>query len=120
MTIEREKYNQYISALGVATKVMTSVIKKVIIIKDAIDTHVMKNTMKAKIILDPKSKRPKYIELNFNPRKNVYYYRFVDTGTRKITPRRMTRMMRDHPDFQTQMQRVMTAYLEWQTYKELQ
>ena len=115
MASSKEKYNEYIQALGTATNSMSSMIKKSIIEKQAIDTGRMKNTSLVKIVLDPKDKRPKYVEIN-----STYYYKFVDEGTRHITPRRITKWMRDQDRFKNEMRRIMNAWISWQTIKELE
>lgn len=114
-TKSKEKYNQFIQSLGVATNSMSSLIKKSIIEKQAIDTGRMKNTSLVKIVLDDKNKRPKYVEID-----STYYYKFVDQGTRHITPRQITKWMRDQDKFKKEMARIMNAWMAWNIIKRLE
>ena len=111
---EREAYNRYIQSLGTATRSLSATIKKSIKFKKAIDTGRMKNVSIVKIVTDGNDKRPKYFEID-----TTFYYKFVDQGTRYISPRRITRHMRDTEEWKRELNRVFTAWYNWQTRKTI-
>lgn len=115
MNRERELYNQFIQSLGTSTRSMSSSLKKAIKFKKAIDTGRMKNVSLVKIVLDKRDKRPKYMEIN-----TTFYYKFVDQGTRHITPRRITKQMRSTPEWKKEMNRVVASWGKWYTFKQIQ
>jgi len=115
MSAEREAYNEYVRALGTATRSMSASIKKSIKFKDAIDTGRMKNVSIVKIVTDKTDKMPKYMEID-----TTFYYKFVDQGTRYISPREITKHMRGTKEWKREMKRVMTAWSKWQTLKAIQ
>lgn len=78
----REQYNNYISSLAVATRLMNLEIKKSIVDKKVIDSTYMKNTTIIHIVLNPSDKRPMSIEID-----TTEYYKYMDGGTGIFGPR---------------------------------
>lgn len=113
MSAEREAYNDYVRALGTSTRSLSSALKKSIIFKKAVDTGRMRNVSIVKIVLGT-NKRPRYFEID-----TTFYYKFVDQGTRHISPRRITRHLRETKEWKRELERVFTAWARWEAIKEL-
>ena len=113
MGIVQEKYGIFIRSLGTATAAMNSEIKKSIVAKDAVDTGFMKNTSFVKITLDD-DMRPIDVDIN-----STEYYKYVDEGTRHITPREISKHFSQSEVFTREIQRVYLAWYDWIIHKEL-
>jgi hypothetical protein len=107
-------YNEFIQSLGTATNSMNSAIKESIVKKDAVDTGRMMNVTFVKIDLDAKTMKPTGISID-----STFYYKFVDQGTKHITPREITVEFMKTSKFRKEITRVVAAWTKWQTVKEI-
>jgi hypothetical protein len=114
MSKVQQAYNNFIQSLGTATNSMNFQIKNSILIKDAIDTGKMRNTSFIKIILDKENMKP--IEISID---STEYYKFVDQGTKHITPREITKYFMNTDEFKRELNRVVAAWSVWQTTKAI-
>ena len=94
---------QLYQKLAVATRVMNSEIKKQIIEVGAVDTGRMKNVTIVKI-----EWREGTSNLNINI-NTTDYYKYVDEGTRHISPRDITEKFMNRPKVEEQLGNVYEA-----------
>ena len=99
--------------LGTATSVLNSEITKQIVEVNAVDTGRMRNVSIVKIIWQRDSTKFS-IEID-----STFYYKFVDKGTKHITPREITKKLIKRPKVKEQFAKVAKALVEYIIWKEL-
>lgn len=109
-----EKYNEYQQTISSATAILNAAIMKAIRVKDAIDTSFMLNNTFVQIEIDGSTKEPTGVTID-----TTEYFKYVDEGTVHITPREITKYFSELPEFNREIGKVYTAWLEWQIQKEL-
>ncbi|SRR6056297_1983679 len=110
MTAQEAKA-RYWQTLGSSSRVFDRALKDVIIEVDAIDTEWMKNTS----VVRMREREDRHV---FNI-STTFYFKFVDRGTRYITPRQILSKWQKLPEVRTQVQKVLSAYETWQALEKL-
>jgi hypothetical protein len=102
----QEARARYWSLLGSSSRVFDAVLKQVIIEVDAIDTSWMKNTSVIRMV----GREDRHVfKIN-----TTFYFKFVDRGTSRITPREIIKKWEKRPEVKEQIRKVLTAYEVWQ------
>lgn len=94
--------------IGTATRVLNSELKKEIIHKKAVKTGRMRNV--SKIVKLKWNETTDDFSMNIS---TTQYYKFVDKGTRYITPREITRDFMKRPKVIDQLEKVAAAHFEY-------
>jgi hypothetical protein len=102
---------RYWSLLGSSSRAFDRILKEVIVEVDAIDTGWMKNT--SVIRMEEKEERHVF-KIN-----TTFYFRFVDRGTSRITPREIIKKFEKRPETKEQIRKVLEAYWLWQALDPL-
>ena len=97
---------RYWSLLGSSSRVFDRILKEVIVEVDAIDTSWMKNT--SVIRMHDRGDRHVF-KIN-----TTFYFKFVDRGTSRITPREIIKKWEKRPEVKEQIRKVLSAYEAWQ------
>ncbi len=110
MTAQQAKA-KYWQTLGSASRVFDRALKDVIIEVDAIDTEWMKNTS----VVRMREREDRHV---FNI-STTFYFKFVDRGTKYITPREILQKWQRLPEVREQVQKVLTAYENWKALESI-
>jgi len=105
----------FISQLGATTKVLNAEIKKQIIEVRAVKTGRMKNTTKVKVGYD--FGRDVFTIQSVNSTK---YYIFVDEGTIRITPRKITEKTLERPAVTSALDRLYDKWMDYMIDKQFE
>jgi hypothetical protein len=107
----QEARARYFSLLGSSSRVFDRILKEVIVEVDAIDTSWMKNTS---VIRMQEREERHVFKIN-----TTFYFKFVDRGTSRITPREIIKKWEKRPEVKVQIRKVLTAYEVWQALDPL-
>lgn len=106
---------QFISQLGACTRTVNAEIKKQIVDVKAVKTGRMKNTIKVKVDYDFQKDAFTITDIN-----STYYYKFVDEGTRFITPRKITEKTLDRSKVDKAFEKLYGVWIEWLVDREFE
>lgn len=99
--------------LGTATVVLNAEITKQIVEVNAVDTGRMRNVSFLKIIW---SRNSTEFSIKVNSTK---YYKYVDEGTKHITPREITKKLVERSKVKDQFAKLSKALVEYIIWKQL-
>jgi hypothetical protein len=103
------------SQLGATARILNAEIKKQIVDVKAVDTGRMKNNTKVKITYDENKEMFSVTSIN-----STYYFKFVDEGTRFITPRKITDKTLKRDKVQKAFDKLFDVYMEYLVDREFE
>jgi hypothetical protein len=106
---------QFISQLGACTRTVNAEIKKQIVEVGAVRTGRMKNTTKVKVDYDFAKDMFTIRDIN-----STFYYKFVDEGTSRIAPRKITEKTLDRDRVDKAFAKLYDVWIEWMIDREFQ